>query len=65
MLDRNQQKGYAEPDKNNQWERSSNTEESKEQQSDENAVIWDDVATTDEPLDDGTVAVGSGLGIDE
>ncbi len=65
MLDRNQQKGYAEPDNNNQWECTSNNEQTSEQQTSENAVIWDDVATTDEPLDDGTVAVGSGLGIDE
>lgn len=65
MTDKNR-KWYAEPDGDEgQWERTSNTKESDEQTINENAVITDDVATTDEPLDDGTVAVGSGLGIDE
>lgn len=36
-----------------------------QQPTDSNAVRTDDIATTDELLDDGTVAVGSGLGIYE
>lgn len=65
MTDKNR-KGYAEPDgAEGQWQRTSNTEETSDQNIPDNAVITNDVATTDEPLDDGTVAVGSGLGIDE
>jgi len=65
MTDKNR-KWYAEPDGDEgQWQRTSQENESAEQPTTENAVITNDVATTDEPLDDGTVAVGSGLGIDE
>jgi len=65
MTDKNR-KWYAEPEGDEgQWQRTSNTNEGTDEAASQNVVITNDVATTDEPLDDGTVAVGSGLGIDE
>jgi hypothetical protein len=66
MTDRNQQKGYVEPDKNSQWERTSHNQDEPLQTSDNESVDTSgDSSEIEDVQEDGTVAVGSGLGIDE
>lgn len=66
MVDPKQQKGYAEPDQNNQWQRTSNSNEDTLNRTPvEETDTSGDSSEIEDVQEDGTVAVGSGLGIDE
>jgi hypothetical protein len=65
MTDKNQ-KGYAEPSQNDQWIRTShNTNESQQTGNSQAADTSGDSSEIEDVQEDGSVAVGSGLGIDE
>jgi hypothetical protein len=66
MQDKNR-KWYAEPERqDDQWEQTSNnSNESSQRASAEEVDISGDSSEIEDVQEDGTVAVGSGLGIDE
>jgi hypothetical protein len=65
MTDKNR-KWYAEPEKSdNQWEQTSTNNQSSESSTTEAVDISGDSSEIEDVQEDGTVAVGSGLGIDE
>lgn len=60
------QKWYAEPErKDDQWERTSNNNQASQRETTEEVDTSGDSSEIEDVQEDGTVAVGSGLGIDE
>ena len=65
-MDKNRERGYAEPDANDlQWQRTSQTTGDDAAADQEVRVSNTDEVSENEDDQEGTVAVGSGLGIDE
>lgn len=66
MTDKNRKTWYAEPERqDDQFEQASTSNNESAQRSTEEADLSGDSSEIEDVQEDGTVAVGSGLGIDE